>query len=51
MKYIIQDREAGNFIDEFDTIEEAERQLHIYESDDKRQGLYIPNFYEIIKAD
>lgn len=41
MKYVIQDREAGNFIDEFDTIEDAERQVHIYESIDKKEGIYI----------
>ena len=49
MKYIIQDREAGNFIDEFATLEEAKKALEAYENDDKKDGTYTPNFYEIVE--
>ena len=49
MKYIIQDREAGNFIDEFATLEEAEERLMEYEREDIQQGCYEPDFYEIIE--
>ena len=49
MKYIIQDREAGNFIDEFATLEEAKNALEAYESEDKKDGTFTPNFYEIVE--
>lgn len=51
MKYIIRDREAGNVIDKFATQEEAELALQEYEEEDKRDGTYEPDFYEIIKED
>lgn len=51
MKYIIRDREAGNIIDEFQTMEEAERQLEAYEEEDKINGEYEPDFYEIWTPD
>lgn len=47
-RYIIRDREAGNVIEECDTLEEA---VHIisdeYELMDNIKGTYTPNFYEI----
>lgn len=48
-KYVIQDREAGNFINEFNTLEEAQRELENYESQDKKDGIYKSNFYEIVE--
>lgn len=51
MKYIIQDREAGNRIDEFATILEAETALAKYETDDIRDGYYEPDFYEIVEVE
>lgn len=47
-KYIIRDREAGNEIDEFDTMEEAQEELARYEEIDKMDGDYTPDFYEIV---
>lgn len=47
MKYKTQDREAGNFIDEFNTIEEAREAILQYEEEDKKDGTYTPNFYEV----
>jgi len=49
MKYTIRDREAGNPIEDFDTLEEAEIKLEEYEKSDKNEGIYTPNFYEIVK--
>ena len=46
-RYIIQDREAGNNIDEFDTLEEAKKTLEEYEKQDKKDGIYEENFYAI----
>lgn len=46
-KWIIRDREAGNKIDCFTTLEEAKRTLKEYEEQDKIDGIYEPDFYEI----
>lgn len=51
MKYIIRDREAGNVIDKFATQEEAELALQEYEEEDKRDGTYEPDFYEIVERE
>lgn len=52
MKYVIQNRETGDVIDEFDTQSEAEAALNSYEEEDKSNGIYEANFYEIsIKKD
>lgn len=51
MKYILRDREAGNTIAEFATQEKAELALQEYEEEDKQDGTYEPDFYEIIKED
>lgn len=50
-KYIIQDREAGNFIDKFENIEAAEQALEEFEKTDKKEGNYVPDFYEIVEAE
>jgi len=45
----IQDREAGNKIDSFNTLSEAQKALAMYEEVDKADGTYTPNFYEIVE--
>lgn len=50
-KFIIQDKEAGNYIDSFTTLKEAQQALREYETQDKAEGIYTPNFYGIIEAD
>ena len=47
MKYIIRDREAGNVIDTFATLHEAEQAFTKYETDDKKDGIFKKDFYEI----
>lgn len=49
-KYVIQDKEAGNKIANFDTLDEAEKALTQYELDDKEEGIYTPEFYEIVEV-
>ena len=49
-KYKIQDREAGNVIDYFETMEEAEKTLLEYEKIDREEGTYTRDFYEIKKV-
>lgn len=46
--YVIRDREAGNELDEFETMEEALEELARYEEIDKMDGDYTPDFYEIV---
>lgn len=47
-KYYTADRETGTFIDEFDTYAEAEKAIEQYEKDDKKNGVFEPDFYDIV---
>lgn len=48
MRYIIRDRETGRGeIEAFATIEEAKKKIEEYEEQDKADGTYEENFYEI----
>ena len=47
MRYVTRDREAGNVIDEFATLEEARNAIETYEEHDKQDGTYTKDFYEI----
>ena len=49
--YATQDRETGTMIDIFDTLEEAEKALEEYENDDMKDGVYTPDFYEIVEVE
>lgn len=49
--YITRDREAGNVIDEFKTLQEAEKALAEYEEQDKKDGTYTPDFYEVAEVE
>ena len=54
-KYIIRDREAGNVIDEFNTIEEAEKAMNEYIIEDCESNSFEnwdenANFYEIVEV-
>lgn len=47
--YVIRDKEAGNVIAKFNSYEEAQKELIKYENEDKANGNYTPDFYEIVK--
>jgi hypothetical protein len=47
-KYYTAARETGDIIDEFDTYEEAEEAIREYEEEDKEDGTYEDNFYDIV---
>lgn len=51
MKYYTADREAGNKIEWFNTLDEAKQAIAAYEEEDKRDGTYTPNFYDIVNED
>ncbi len=48
MKIFTADRECGNIIDRFETIEDAMNAIKSYEEEDKKNGDYTPDFYDIV---
>lgn len=50
-KIVIRDREAGNIIEYFNTREEAKKMLLEYEKQDKKDGIFEDNFYEIAEIE
>lgn len=42
------DKETGTFIDEVKSIEEGLNLIEKYESDDKAEGIYKENFYDVV---
>ena len=51
MMYVVRDREAGNVITQFETMEEAQKEIEKYEEQDKKDGTYTEDFYEIAVID
>jgi hypothetical protein len=49
--YQIQDREAGNPIEDCTTYEEAIQKLAAYEASDREDGIYTPNYYAIVEVE
>jgi hypothetical protein len=49
--YILQNKETGTFIEEFITIEDAKINLKAFEICDVAQGIYTPEFYEIVEKE
>ena len=47
MMYVVRDREAGNVITQFETMEEAQKELERYEAQDKKDEVSVEDFYEI----
>lgn len=48
-KYVVRDREAGNVIETFNSREEAYSAMLEYEKEDEREGVYEPDFYEVVE--
>lgn len=48
--YKIQDRETGNVIEDCLSKQEAETLLVVFEDQDKKEGSYTENFYEIVEC-
>ena len=49
MMYLIRDKEAGNKIATFATLAEAKAELAAFEEEDRRDGTYTKDFYEIVE--
>jgi hypothetical protein len=48
-KYKIQDRQTGELIESNLTLEQAKQILEVFETTDKSDGTYEPDFYEIVE--
>ena len=46
--YLIISRESGDVIEHSDTVSEAENIIREYETEDKDNGIFSDDFYEII---
>ena len=46
----VRDRQGGNVIDSFDSLEAATYALNEYEEADKLDNIYEENFYEIFNS-
>ena len=49
--YYTASRESGDFIEGFETYEEAVRAIEGYEQMDKDDGIFKPDFYEVEDID
>lgn len=45
--FVTRDREAGNVIDEFADLDDAKDAVESYEDEDRKNGDYTENFYEV----
>lgn len=50
-KFLIRDREAGNVIEECNSLEEAKKILEECENEDKKDNIFVGYFYEIIESE
>ena len=50
MTYLIRDYEAGNIIESCNTLEEAQTIVKQYEMQDKADGTFTEDFYEIVNV-
>lgn len=48
MKMYTADRETGTFIEEIDSIAEGLKLIEEYEEEDKKEGTYTEDFYDIV---
>ena len=51
MKYVVRDREAGNVIETFETEAEALYAVEKFEEEDKKDGTYTEDFYEVVATE
>ncbi len=51
MKIYTACKETGALIDEFNTIEEALKEIERYETIDKKDGVYESDFYDVVNEE
>ena len=50
-RFIVRDREAGNYIDSFNTLDEAFSALKDFEKEDVSNDMYTEDFYEVYDSE
>ena len=48
VKFIIRDRQTGTVIEEADTFGDAKRKVTEYEDEDRKNGEYTDDYYEVV---
>ena len=48
MKIYAADKETGTFIEEFHSIKKAHDAIARYEVEDKKEGIFKPDFYDVV---
>ncbi len=48
IKFYTADKQTGTFIDEFENLERAKEEILKYEKDDKKEGTYEEDFYDVV---
>jgi len=48
MKIYTANRETGDLIEEAETIDMAKAMIRFYEDEDERNGMFEPNFYDVV---
>lgn len=51
MKMYVADKETGTFIEEVKSVEEGKKVVAEYEENDRKEGTYTENFYDIVDED
>lgn len=51
MRYWTRDREAGNKIESFSTLQDAQNAIKAYEEQDRKDGIFTEDFYEICEEE
>lgn len=51
MKLYTADKETGTFIEEVKTLEEGKKLIAEYERNDKIEGIYEENFYDVVNEE
>ncbi len=48
---VVRDREAGNIIEIVESVEAGKKLIEKYEEMDKRDGIFVKNFYEVAEVE
>ena len=49
--FYVTDKETGTIIENVATIEEGKQLIHKFEESDKVEGIYEPDFYDVVDDD
>ena len=49
--FYVTDKETGTIIENVETINEGKKLIHQFEESDKAEGIYEPDFYDVVDDD